>query len=417
MKATVSEPTSWKRVISIEVPEQEVKEAFDSKLNYYKKDMRLPGFRPGKVPASLIRQRYGDAIKAEIVDEIIQKSYKTACDENDISPIAPAKVDEVKNNEGEPLSFTVETEVDPAVEIKGYDKLKVRPKTKKIKDSDIQEAVENLRERLAEYKDVQRPSRKGDYVRFEYRKVIIDGQEQQDVKNPEYPVEIGADTKLKDFDKGLTGVSAGDVVDITVKFPNDYQDQSVAGKSGEFTVAVTAVQEKELPEVNEDFLKKVGNFENEEALREEIRKSLEQQEQEKAKNDAYNEAVETLIKENPFEVPPAKIEAFINYMHEESMRYRRPGEPEVSREQAGEMYRETAIRSLKRQRIIDYVADKEKIKATQAEMDEEIKRLAGMYNQDFENLKQVFRKNGTTNRIRSEIRERKTLDFLVGETQ
>lgn len=417
MKTTVSEPTSWKRVISVEVPEQEVNEAFDSKLNHYKKDMRLPGFRQGKVPSSIIRQRYGDAIKAEIIEDLIQKSYKTACEENNINPVAPAKIDEVKSNEGEPLSFTIETEVDPSIEIKNYDKLKVKPKPKKIKDSDVEDAVQNLRERLAEFKDVQRPSKKGDFVRFEYRKVVIDGEEQADIKNPEYPVEIGADTKLKDFDKGMTGVSAGDVVDITVKFPKDYQDQSAAGKTGEFTVAVTAVQEKELPEINEDFLKKVGNYENEDALRQEIRKSLEQQEQEKAKNDAYNEAIETLIKDNPFEVPPAKVEAFINYMYEESMRYRRPNEPAPSREEAEEMYKETAVRSLKRQRIIDYVADQEKIKATQAEVDQEIERLAGMYNQEFETLKQVFRKNGTTNRIRSDIRERKTLDFLVGEQQ
>ncbi|MFW6244794.1 MAG: trigger factor [Fibrobacterota bacterium] len=417
MKTTVSEPTSWKRVISVEVPEQEVNEAFDSKLNHYKKDMRLPGFRQGKVPSSIIRQRYGDAIKAEIVEDLIQKSYKTACEENNINPVAPAKVDEVKSNEGEPLSFTIETEVDPSIEIKNYDKLKVKPKPKKIKDSDVEDAVQNLRERLAEFRDVQRPSKKGDYVRFEYRRVVIDGEEQAEIKNPEYPVELGADTKLKDFDKGLTGTSAGDVVDVTVKFPKDYQDQSVAGKTGEFTVAVTAVQEKELPEIDEDFLKKVGNYENEDALRQEIRKSLEQQEIEKARNDAHNEVIETLIKDNPFEVPPARIEAFINYMYEESMRYRRPNEPAPSREQAEEMYKETAIRSLKRQRIIDYVADKEKIKPTQAEVDQEIERLAGMYNQEFETLKQVFRKNGTTNRIRSDIRERKTLDFLVGEQQ
>ncbi len=415
MKATVSEPTSWKRVIEFEVPEQEVQEAFDSKLNQYKREVRLPGFRQGKVPTSLLRQRYGDAIKAEIMDDIIQKSYKTACEQNNINPVAPAKVNEVKNNEGEPLFFTIETEVDPVVEIKNYDKLKVKTKPKKIKDSDVEESFQGLRDRLAEFTDVQRPSKKGDYVRFEYRKVVVEGEEQQNVQNPAYPVEIGSDTKLKDFDKGLTGVSAGDVVDITVKFPKDYQDQSVAGKTGEFTVAVVSVQEKKLPEVNEEFLKKVGNYETEDALKEEIRKSLEQQENERAKNEAYNEAIDTLIKENPFDVPPARVESLINYMYEESMRYRRPEDPVPSREEADGQYKESAIHSLKRQRIIDFVADQEKIKATQEEVDKEIERLAKMYNQEFDNLKQVFRKNGTTNRIRADIREQKTLDFLIGE--
>ena len=415
LKATVSVPESWKRVIEVEIPVEEVNEAFEQKLTKYKKEIKLPGFRPGKVPSTLIKQRFGTSIRAEAIDELVQKSFREACDQNKINPIAPAKVNNVKADEDAPVSFVVETEVDPDIEIKGYDKLKVKASPKKIKDSDVDEAVKGLQERFAEFKDVDRPSKKGDYIRFEYLKVVIDGQEQANVKNPNYPVELGGDNKIKDFDKGLIGHSAGEVVDLDIKFPKDYAETDVAGKNGEFQIKITAVQEKSLPEVNEEFIKKLGNFADEAAFRVNVKENLEKEEENRAKNDAYNEAIEKIIKDNDFDVPPARIEQFINYMYNETTKYNRPGTPLPSREEIEGQYRDTAIRSIKRQRILDYIAQKENIRPAQEDVDKEIQRLAEMYNQPFETLKQTFRKNGTTLRIRDDLREQKTLDFLIGE--
>jgi trigger factor len=415
LKATVNEPESWKRVISIVIPEEEVRSAFDEKLGKYKKDLKLPGFRPGKVPLSLVKQKYGNAIRAEAIDELVQKSYREACEQNHINPISAAKVNDLKAAEGEPVTFSIETEVDPEIEIKGYQKLKVKPSPKKIKDSDIDEAIKGLQERFAEFKDVDREAKKGDFIKIEYLKVSIDGEERKDIKNPEYPVELGSENRIKDFDKGIIGHRAGETVDITVKFPKDYQDAQIAGKSGEFEVKLVAVQEKQLPEINEEFLKKLGNFADENALREDVRKNLENEEENKAKNEACDKAIETLIKDNPFEVPEARIEQFIDYMYQEALRYNRNEAP-LSREDVAARYRDTAVRTIKRHRIIDYISLKENIKATQEEVDSHIQKLAAMYNQPFDTLKQAFRKNGTTVRIRDDIREQKTLDFLIGET-
>ena len=415
MKATVSEPESWKRVLEIEIPAQEVENAYEEKLTKYRKDLKIPGFRPGHVPATIVKQRFGSAIKGEVIDDLVQKSYQTACEENKITPVSQAKVKDIKADEGQPVRFTVETEVDPPIEIKGYNKLKIKPNPKKIKDSDVDEAVKNLQDRLAEFKDVDRPSKKGDFVRLEYLKVIVDGEEKKEVQSPNYPVELGAESRIKDFDKGLIGHAANEVVDISVKFPKDYADSSVAGQSGDFQIKITAVQEKVLPEINEEFLKKVGDYKDEAALREGIRAQIEKEEIDKSKNEAYNRAIDQLIKDNHFEVPPARVEAFINYMHEESMKYRRDNNPVPSLDEIKQRYEEIAVRSIKRQRIIDYIAEKENIKATQEDVDREIDRIAKMYNQPFDTVKQAFRKNGTTNRIRVDVREQKTLDFLINE--
>jgi trigger factor len=416
LKATVSAPESWKRVIEVEIPVEEVTAAFEEKLTKYKKEIKMPGFRPGKIPASLIKQRFGASIRGEAIDELVQKSFKDACEQNNVTPVAPANVKEVKaDKDDEPVSFVIETEIDPPIEIKGYEKLKVKASPKKIKDSDVEDAIKGLQERFAEFTTVERESKKGDYVKFEYVKVIIDGTERTDIQNPNYPVEIGGDSKIKDFDKGLTGRLAGETAEIDIKFPKDYSEADIAGKSAQFTVKITAVQEKKLPEVNEEFMKKIGNFADIDAFRVNVKENIEREETTRAKNEAYNEVIEKIASDNPFDVPPARVEQFIDYMYNESTRYNRPGQPVPAREEVAAHYTETAIKSIKRQRIVDFIANKENIKATQEEVDKEVQRLADMYNQPFETLKQSLRQNGTTNRIRDDIREQKTLDFLIGE--
>lgn len=415
MKATVSSPESWKRVIEVEIPVEEVNTEFDAKLDKYRKELKLPGFRPGKVPTTLIKQRFGASIRAEAIDELVQKSFRQACEDNKIIPVSQAKVNDVKTDENAPVSFVIETEVDPEIEIKGYDKTKVKASPKKIKDSDIDDAIKGLQDRFAEFKDIDRPSKKGDYIRFEYLKVVMDGVERTNVQNPNYPVELGSESQIKDFDKGLIGHAAGETVDVEVKFPKDYAEEDIAGKVGQFQIKITAVQEKILPEVNEEFIKKMGNFADEAAFRANLKENLEKEELSRAKTEAQNEAIEKIINDNPFDVPPARVEQFIDYMYNETTRYNRPGTPLPPREEVAAHYQETAVKSIKRQRILDFIAAKENIKATQEEVDKEVQRLADMYHQPFETLKATFRKNGTTNRIRDDLREQKTLDYLIGE--
>lgn len=412
MKSKVSEPESWKRVIEVEAPHEDLDAQFEKKLAAVKKELTLPGFRPGKVPAPLIKERYGESLRAEAIEEMVQEIFKQVCTEKNIVPISRGVVKDFKDDAGKPVVFTIETEIDPAIEIKGYDKLKVRAEPKKIKDADVDEAVKSLQERMAEFKAVDRPTKKGDYVRLEYQKVVIDGKERPDVKSPAYPVELGAEHRIKDFDKGLLGRSVGETVDISIKFPKDYGEKEVAGKSGDFAIKIVAVQEKTIPEVA-SILKNLGDFENEEALRVHLRKQLEAEALQRSKNEAHDKAIETLIKQNDFDVPPSRIETFIDYVMEQAASEQPKGLPLPTREEVAAKYREVAEKTIKRQRIIDYIAHKEKIQSTQEEVDAEIAKIAQQYNQPFETMKQRLRQNGTTMRMREELREQKTLDFLI----
>ena len=254
MKATIEEPTSWQRVINVEIPNEEVQEEFQVKLNEYKKKVKLPGFRPGKVPNNLIKTRFGPAIRAEVIDDLVNKTFREACSENSINPVNEGKISDLKAEEESAVTYKVEVEVDPEIEITGYKKLKVKPVLNKIKDSDVENTLKNLQERMAENRDLDRPSQNGDLISFEYVNVAVDGVPNNDLKSPQYPIEIGKGS-LKDFDKGLIGLSAGEEADISVKFPKDYQAQEIAGKTADMKIKVTNVQEKIIPEVNEEAIK------------------------------------------------------------------------------------------------------------------------------------------------------------------
>jgi len=413
LKTTVSEPQAWQRVIDIEIPNEDVQKEFDSKMNKYKRKVKLPGFRPGKVPSDIIKNRFGAVMRAEIIDELINKSYRQACTENEIVPVKEAKISDIKAEEGKPVSFKAEVEVDPKIEITGYKKLKIKVAPRKIKDVDVENTLNDLQERMAEVKDVDRPSKKGDLVSIEYVNAMVEGEPREDLKSPLYPIEIGKGT-LKDFDKGLAGLSTGEEKELTVKFPKEYHIGDIAGKSVDLTVKVKKVQEKNIPEINEEFCKKVGVFADVDALKKAILDDLEAQEKERARTEAHDKAIDAVIEHNKFEVPPSRVEFYLDKVMEEQARYYPQGKG-PDREEVDNRFREVGVRAIKRYRIIDFIAAREKIKTSQEEVDKRIQQIAAQHNQPFEEVKAAMRKNGTATRIREELREQKTLDCLIGE--
>jgi trigger factor len=416
VKTTVSEPESWKRVIEIEVPESEVDTAVDAKLRELRRDVRMPGFRQGKVPMAVVRQRFGKSARAEAVEAIMQDAFKIVCEEHKINPVGEAKLADMKGEAGETLRFIIEAEVDPPAEITGYGNLKIKAKPVKVTDSMVDKAFDDFIDRYAAFYEVERPAKKGDYIRIRYKNVSIDGAERPDLKEhcPEYPIELGGEGVLKEFDRGLIGKSAGNETEIGVDFPKDYGDAGVAGTRGEFAIEVLAVLEKHPPKLDEEFLSQFGQNMTVEALRSELRKNLEANELRKVREEAHTEAIQALIKNNRIELAPSNIDMLAKSLFNESLKERNLAETVPTDEQLA-VYREMAVMLLKRIKIINYVADKERIGVTQEEVDREIMLTAQGYGQDFDALKRHFKSNGVMDRIWADIRERKTLDFLTGE--
>jgi len=415
LKVNVSSPNSYTKIFDIEIPKEEVEKEYNQKLIQYKNQANIPGFRVGKTPISLIKARFGKAAFSESIEALVEKSFKEACRQNNFIPISQAKISNLKAEEGLPLSYTVEFEIDPPIEIKDYHNLGIKLKTQKVSEENIDDFIKELQKRNAELKDVSRPAQKGDFIEIEYEKIIIDGKERKDlISKPKYPIELGSG-KLREFDDAIIGHNVGETVNIETIFPQDFEDERLKGKKAFFSIKIVGIKEEIIPELTQEFLKKIGNFESVEKLREAVRTELEQKEKEKAKYLAYQEAIDKIIEKNKFEIPESLIQIYLDSLYEKMYSDITTDEPIALKEEFQKKYRETAIKIIKREKIIDYISLKEKIKPTQEEVDQIIKEMSIIYKTPFDELKQKLRMTGETNRIRDDLREQKTLDFLIGE--
>jgi trigger factor len=412
VQVTVTEKGSFKRLLNIEVDTEKLDEKFETVLKTHKKDLSLPGFRPGKVPREMIVKRFGAALRQEAVEQAVGDSFKEACAKEKIVPIAKPTVKLIENKAGAPLKYEAEIEIEPPVDITDYKDLKVKIEPAKTGDTDVDKVLEEIRERMATLKSVDRPIKAGDFAELEYRKVDVEGQEKKEVKGPQHPVEIGK-SKMQAFDNGLVGMAQGEEKAVAFDFPKDYADKGLAGRHAVITVFIKSVKEKEVPKLDDAFAKAASpDIENLPALRKRVHEDLEAENRRVALDKAHNQAIDEVIKRNPFDVPDSRVAAYLDYSFE-SFQKQYP-QANVTREEFDKRNRELVIRDLKRYRILDQIAKKENLKAQQAEVDNEIRKLAEYRGAAFDQLKAEFKRTGRVMDIRDNIREQKTLNFLTG---
>ena len=414
MKTTVSEKDPCTRSIAVEVDEEQVQKKIEELLGKYKKSVQVPGFRPGKVPREIIEKRFGKGVRDEAIEDVVSDSFKEVCAKENLRPINRPVITSLKADEGAPLSYQADVEIDPPLELSVYKDLGVTIEKKTVADKDVDTVVEELRDRLATLTTVQRPLRAGDFALLEYRKVVIGGVEKKDAENPKYPVEIRKGAP-DDFQQQLIGCAAGEEKTVTFTFKSDYSVKDLAGKDASFTIFVKEVKEKNLPTADDAFAKEV----NPEAatmvdLREQLKKELEQENARAALGKAHTEAIAAIVAKNPIHIPASRLQSFLSLSYDNFKN--QYNNTTISFEEFCEKNREPAITELKRYKILDWVAAKENIKASTEEVDAEIRRLAAMRGASFDETKAALRKNGAIINIRDDLRERKALNFLVNHT-
>jgi len=413
LKVSIEEKGSFKRLLTIEVEPEGVDEKFEETLKNYKKTVKLPGFRTGKIPKSILLQRFGKAFREEAVEKVVNESFQKACKEKDLVPINRPVINNLENKEGVPLVFEAEVEIDPPVEIKKYKDLKIKVEEKVISDGEVEKVLKDLQEQMATLNPVSRPVKLGDYAELTYKKVIIDGEERKGFESPKYPVEVGG-SPLKAMEKGLVGMEKDQEKTIEFSFPEDYQVADLAGKKAVFTILVNGVKEKSLPELNDEFAKDAhAQAETLDALRQKIGENLKSEQRRTAINQAYEKAIDKIIDKNPFEVPDSRISNYLSISYQDYTRQT----VETNRIPKGdfeEKNRAHVVRDLKRYKILESVAKNENIKALPAEVDEEIQRFAKTRGENAEKLKAELKRNGRILNIKENIKDQKTLDFLIG---
>ncbi len=403
MKVTITESSATERQLNVEIPQSEIKTSFDEKLKKYSKQIKLNGFRPGKVPRNIVISKFGDSIRAEALEETMDRVIRIELEKAKIEPVVPGTVDDFKDDKDGAITFTVTVEVDPEITVEGYKELNVKAEEVSVPKEDIEKEVQSVRKNFAEEVDKDGKSEDGDVVKGKYLSLSINGENRDVPENPEFRVVIG-DSATPDFDKSLIGVIAGEEKEVEFSFPSDYEAEELRGAKAHYQLLIETVAVQTIPEIDEEFLKKV-DAESNEVLLERIEKNLLDAKLSESRGKAHEIAMDSLLSTNQFDVPKARILQYVQ---------RALNKEDVTEEEVAAQADE-ASREIRKYRVLDAIAKEENIKVKQADVDTHIKQMAAYYGIPFEDLKKNLRTSGRVVQIREELKLEKTLNFLIGE--
>jgi trigger factor len=430
METTVKELPNSRARVEVEVDPADVDSTIQRTAQRLGQNMKMPGFREGKVPPEMVVQRLGrEAVLTEALESALADWYERAMIDSGVSPVGDPQLDlKELPPEGEALKFAIEVAVRPAAKLGDYKGLEVGRPEQEVPKEAVDAELDRLREAFASLNTVDRAAREGDVLQIDYVGKI-DGEEFEGGSAKDYLLELGAGRVLPEFEKPLTGAKGGDTKKAAVTFPDDYPGEEVAGKQADFEISVREVREKELPELNDDFAAEASEFDTLDELRshieERIGQVLEQQLAEAFRESALDAAVDKAKVDLPAEVVDARAEEMWRRA-ERSMR-QRGMEPETflqvqgkTREEMIETARPDAERALKREAVLEAVADAEKIEVSEEDLLEALAPPPGHEDHGHPEPKEAleeFRKTGREGLLKEDLRMRRALELVAEEAK
>jgi len=381
-----------KREIEVQVPPEEVSRETDVLIQKYQKLARIPGFRKGHVPASIIRQRFSQDIQNDVIDSLVPKYFRKETERLGLMPVSQPRVTDLHAHEGEGLHFKASFEVMPAIQVEGYKELRAEHPGITVTDQEVEDSLKALQEQKAAFAPIEdRAIAEGDYAQ-----VSLDGTPKQDeagtkpVHMDDVLVEIGGKNTMPEFTQNLAGATAGEERTFDVNYPEDFSDERLRGKTFSYKVKVNGVKQKSLPELNDDFAKELGEFTTLGEVRNRIREGMEQERRQTAEREAKDKLLAELIRRNEFEVPEALVDHQIDIRLERGLRAlaaqgmssEHMKKMDLPRLRAGQ--HDQAVQEVKASLLLEKIADEEKIEVGDDEINREIEALATQTNQTME---------------------------------
>jgi trigger factor len=404
----------------VEIPADVVAKQQQTILANYMKYARIPGFRKGKVPSTLVKQKFNDDIQKDLIEQLIPKFFQEEAKKQNLIPISQPQVTHLELNDGQPLKFTATFEVLPAIDISGYKDIQVEHEETSVKDEEVDAALKNLQEQNSTYTNVdeERAIVDGDYAQVSFK---TEGQtEEAPVEMDDVLVAIAGENTIKEFTENLRGAKAGEDREFDVVYPADFGDQRLAGKSMHYNVHVKGIKSKQLPEMNDDFAKQMGDeFTSLDELKKRIRESMEHEKAHQAEHKIKDKFVDELVKKYDVAVPTALVEHQIDQRLDRGLRAlaaqglksEQLKKMDMGRLREGQ--REAAEREVKASLLLEKIADAENIQISDDELDKEVQALAVQMQQAPEAIRARLEQNGALDRIKDRMRTDKALDQLV----
>jgi trigger factor len=419
MKVAVEAIEGCKRRLAVEAPVDVVQQEWERAYGRVQKQARLPGFRKGHVPRSLVKVHFSDDVRREVAEHLIPDVYRKALSEAKLDPVNEPDLQEVRLEEGAPLSFVAVVEVKPAIALAEYKGVEVEHAPTAVTADELSATLENMREQQAQFHSVERLAATGDLVVVDYA-VAIDGHDPSSQSGYEFLV--GAKTVLPEIDDAVVGLRAGEERQVALRFADDHRREDLRGRGGNATVKVVEVKEKSLPALDDEFAKSLGEFETLEALRAELQKQLRARREHDEQRALQEKVVDAVIAQHEFTVPDALVMRQVAHRIEHAREsVRRQGiDPERmpwDYEKLIAELRPGAEKAVRRALLLEAIADKEAIAPSDTDVDAEVEKLAQASQRPTPALRRMMEKSGDLEGLRQGIRDRMTLELLVANAK
>ena len=415
MKVEYNEETSVRKSLSFEIEPEVVEKEIDKRAREYARKVRIPGFRPGKVPPEVIRQRFRAQVLEDAAEAIVNRVVFEELEGRGLRPLASPKVTDLKVDESQPMTFRAVFETLPLVEVPEYRGLSVKARKAEATDEQVAAEIERLREEAARYDPLEpRPAQAGDFVVLDVTFTTPEGKPRHDEN---VLVEVGATDNHRELNDGLAGMSPGETKQIRVVQEEAQQSPPRAERAVEYTVTLKDLKKKVVPSADDEFAKDLGDFGSLAELRDKVRERLLAAEQRQVEREVRRALVDALVDKASFEVPEALVERHMSARTESAARgllYQGvdPSKAGVDWKNYREAQRDDSVKAAKADVLLDEIARREGVEVPEADVDAEVARLAERLRKPKETLRRQMEKEGDLAALRARIREDKTLDLL-----
>src|SRR5438876_939167 len=386
MKAELIDVSECKKNLDIEIPQEVVDQEIAHIAQEFARRARVPGFRPGKAPVGVVKTRFRDEILSEMMQHLMPKYVGDAIEERKLEIVQAPRFESVDYSPGKPLRFKAVFEVYPNLNIENYVGIPVEAVSTKVEDSEVDASLKKLQEEMAELVPVEeeRPIKEGDFAEISFNGTI-EGSEEPPFVGQKAVAEIGGRTTLKEFSENLLGAKVGEEKTFTVQYRPDYPEQRLAGRTVEYKVTVDTIKQKEIPEINDEFAQRLGDYKTLDELKVKVRRDLERHKNENAQEQIREKLLEWLEDNNRFELPETLVEKQLQIRVQRLLRDLarqgiNPQRLDVDWAKIREDQLQQAVRDVKGSLILEYISDKENIGVSDEEVEAEIDKIAAETN-------------------------------------
>jgi trigger factor len=415
MQVSVETTSALERRMEVSVPRERIEQAIDERLKRVGRTAKLKGFRPGKVPFKVVKQQFGAQVRQEVLSDLMQTSFAEAVSQEKLNPATSPRIEPISVGPEDDLRYRATFEVFPQIELKGVEGIAVTRPTAEVTDSDVEAMVQNLREQRPRFDVIERESRQGDRVTMDFEGAI-DGASFEGSTGVDVAVLLGGGRMLKEFESGITGMKAGERRRLDVPYPADYHNAALAGKTASFDVHVKKVEERRLPELDEDFCREYGVLDGGiEQLKREVTDNMRRELADNIRARVRQQLLDGLLVANPVEVPKSLVDAQVREMQVEAAR--RAGATEASQVPPADPFMEPARRRVTLGLLIGELIRSRGIKLDPARVDARLAELASSY-PDPEGIAKAYRQNADALRqVENLVLEDQVVDFLLEQAK